>query len=77
MLSDTERSDEEDSRLDDAHNADSKMDTLSNSKLNDDNLDDWGKSSMASTSKAAKNDSIDQKKPGIKKKKKGIDKRQK
>ena len=79
MLSDTERSDEEDSRLDDAHNGDSKMDTSSNAKLNGGNLDEGDESSMASTSKDAKNDSKDQKKPGIKKKKKkgATDKRQK
>ena len=81
MLSDTERSDEDDSRLDDAHNGDSKMDTSSsNAKLNGGkNIDDEDESSMASTSKDAKNESKDQQKPGIKKKKKkgATDKRQK
>ena len=46
------------------------MDTSSNAKLNGGNIDEGDESSMASTSKDAKNDSKDQKKPGIKKKKK-------
>ena len=49
---------------------DSKMDTSSNAKLNGGNIDEGDESSMASTSKDAKNDSKDQKKPGLKKKKK-------
>ena len=76
MISDNERSDE-DSRLDEAPNGESKMDTTSsaNSKLNG-NPDDADESSVASTLKDMKSESKDKEprefgKSKTKKKKKG------